>query len=78
MTYMDPRPEGLNTDPAPQSVVETLKTPFADAIAIAMKVAKRGDEEVWDIESWRCGVYAVVLALQDASIAALLKEVEHV
>lgn len=25
MTYMDPRPEGLNTEPAPKSVVETLK-----------------------------------------------------
>lgn len=24
MTYMDPRPEGLNTQPAPPSVVETL------------------------------------------------------
>ncbi|WP_353192146.1 hypothetical protein [Pandoraea pnomenusa] len=24
MTYMDPRPEGLNTEPAPPSVVETL------------------------------------------------------
>ncbi|WP_353191375.1 hypothetical protein [Pandoraea pnomenusa] len=25
MTYMAPRPEGLNTEPAPKSVVETLK-----------------------------------------------------
>lgn len=25
MSYMDPRPEGLNTEPAPKSVVETLK-----------------------------------------------------
>ncbi|WP_287497518.1 hypothetical protein [Pandoraea sp. CB10b_02] len=26
MSYMDPRPEGLNTEPAPPSVVETLRT----------------------------------------------------
>ncbi|WP_287496879.1 hypothetical protein [Pandoraea sp. CB10b_02] len=25
MSYMDPRPEGLNTEPAPPSVVETLR-----------------------------------------------------
>lgn len=29
MTYMDPRPEGLNTEPAPPSVVETLFVPHA-------------------------------------------------
>ncbi|VVE85162.1 DUF551 domain-containing protein [Pandoraea sputorum] len=27
MTYMDPRPEGLNTEKAPESIVETLKMP---------------------------------------------------
>jgi hypothetical protein len=27
MSYMDPRPEGLNTEKAPESVVETLRTP---------------------------------------------------
>lgn len=29
MSYMDPRPEGLNTQPAPPSVVETLVTAYA-------------------------------------------------
>ncbi|MEF3068001.1 hypothetical protein [Pandoraea apista] len=77
MSPYAPRPEGLNTDPAPPSVVQTLKPPFADAIAIAMQVARRGDDEVWDIESWRCGVYAVVLALQEASMAAISKEVKN-
>ncbi|MDM8356638.1 hypothetical protein [Pandoraea communis] len=77
MSPYEPRPEGLNTDPAPPSVVETLRSPLADAIDIAMRIAKRGDDEVWDIESWRCGVYAVVLALQEASVAATSKEVKN-
>lgn len=29
MTYMDPRPEGLNTEKAPESIVEKLVTPYA-------------------------------------------------
>ena len=27
MTYMDPRPEGLNTEKAPESIMEALKMP---------------------------------------------------
>ncbi len=77
MTYMDPRPEGLNTDPAPPPIAETLKPPFTDAIAIAMQVAKRGDEDVEDRESWLCGVYAVVLALQEASFSEPTTEVKN-
>ncbi|VVE53334.1 hypothetical protein PCO31111_04882 [Pandoraea communis] len=76
MSPYEPRPEGLNTEPAPPSVVETLRSPLADAIDIAMKVAKCGDDEVWDIESWRCGAYAVVLALQKAYLAASTREVK--
>lgn len=32
MTYMDPRPEGLNTEKAPESIVETLRTPDLNTV----------------------------------------------
>jgi len=51
MTYMDPRPEGLNTQPAPPSVVETLtdEKPTYEELLGALKELSAMYTYAWDL-----------------------------
>ncbi|VVE30968.1 hypothetical protein PEP31012_03674 [Pandoraea eparura] len=63
--YMDPRPEGLNTDPAPPSVVETLDDDPPNSYGCGYEGAHFGapyidaiciEGELWDLDAFEDGM----------------------